>query len=396
MHFLKSIIIVVFTLTSAYGFSQNEDNQMVKDKLLKELDNERKEFQQDLEGKIQEIDKKIFNLDSAIKTTASTSFKIQKLIERVQILEEKQNALERKSYNTYKYNYSSAIINLASMEREIKPLDLFNSSRDFFSTLETVSNPMNYPGYKEWFKNYKEFIKKNKEKEAKLMALDHLLNIAGDLTQGSPFTGPLTSSLFEGMSLYINSIKKKDKELAEKSVKMFELTATISQFTHDKNLIETEWESINKSLEDLRTLQSKAILENIVTVLGEKKEEFDVKFTNETDAIKRFEYIKLLTSKIEKLISEDKNTKPEKWKEKYYRQMMIVQSLKIRFGTITLRILENIDKYDILVKKYKNDKYIGTNVTNLEMKLHNLKQIFESTFNPQEYINAANEMYVVE
>jgi hypothetical protein len=396
MYTFKAILIATLSFITSLGLSQNEDNQLVKDKLLKELDQERKEFQQDLEGKILEIDQKIFNLDSAIKTTASTSLKIDKLIERVQILEKKQNALERKTFNTYKYNYSSAIINLASMEREIKPLDLFNSSRDFFSTLETVSNPMHYPGYKEWFETYKAYIEKNKEKEAKLMALDHLLNIAGDLTQGSPFTGPLTSSLFEGMSLFINSIKKKDKELADKSIKMFELTATVSQFTHDKNLIETEWESINKSLEELRTLQSKAILENIVTILGEKKDEFDRKFTNETDAIKRFEYIKLLTSKVETLIQEDKRTNPEKWKEKYYRQMMIVQSLKIRFGSITFRILENIDKYDLLISKYKHDKYIGSNVSNLEIKLHNLKKIFESTFNPQEYINAANEMYVVE
>ena len=99
------IFIIIFSFFTTLSFSQNEDNQMVKDKLLKELDNERKEFQQDLEGKIHEIDKKIFNLDSAIKTTASTGIKIQKLIERVQILEEKQNAIERKSYNTYKYNY---------------------------------------------------------------------------------------------------------------------------------------------------------------------------------------------------------------------------------------------------------------------------------------------------
>lgn len=93
---------------------------------------------------------------------------------------------------------------------------------------------------------------------------------------------------------------------------------------------------------------------------------------------------------------ERKSKNPENWKQEYCNQMVTVQNLKIRFGTITFRILENYKKYNQLIDKYKKDNYLKERMTQLQAKLDMVKGSFESTFNPQDYIKASREMYTVE
>ena len=264
------------------------DNQSasVTEQVLKELNRERSLVNQNLEFRIKEIDSKINNLDESIKNTNSASEKVEKLLERVKFLEQRQEEIDKNVIGVYKYNYSSAVLNLASMEREIKPLNLFNSSREFYSTLDKVSNPMTYEGYQEWFGIFKKYIAEEKEDNARLEALSHMLQVTGDLAKGTPFTGMFAGSLFDGISQFVGSLNKRDKELREQSIKMLKLTTSISQFTHDKDLIETEWEAINKSLQELKELQNSAIKDNLVDILGISKKEFAENFTNETDAKK--------------------------------------------------------------------------------------------------------------
>ncbi|MDN3670334.1 hypothetical protein QWY93_13485 [Echinicola jeungdonensis] len=75
--------------------------------------------------------------------------------------------------------------------------------------------------------------------------------------------------------------------------------------------------------------------------------------------------------------------------------MAEIQSLKIRFGGITFRISENINKYNELIKKYKESKHIGPRIIELESKLISLQNSFDKAFKPLEYINSANKMYKV-
>ena len=374
------------------------DNQSasVTEQVLKELNRERSLVNQNLEFRIKEIDSKINNLDESIRNTNSASEKVEKLLERVKFLEQRQEEIDKNVIGVYKYNYSSAVLNLASMEREIKPLNLFNSSREFYSTLDKVSNPMTYEGYQEWFGIFKKYIAEEKEDNARLEALSHMLQVTGDLAKGTPFTGMFAGSLFDGISQFVGSLNKRDKELREQSIKMLKLTTSISQFTHDKDLIETEWEAINKSLQELKELQNSAIKDNLVDILGISKKEFAENFTNETDAKKRTQYILDISKIAENKIAEERKTNPENWKQEYHDQMLRVQNLKIRFGMLTFRILENLDKYEKLIQKYQNDPFLKEEMRNLKLKLDLVRNSFESTFNPQEYIKASNEMYIVE
>ena len=391
------IILFICSLLPVSLLGQiTDENRSVTDLVLTELNRERLIQRENLDFRIKEIDSKISNLDESLKNTSSSAEKVEKLVERVQILEEKQSELDKNVVSVYKYNYSSAVLNLASMEREIKPLNLFNSSREFYTTLDRVSNPMTYEGYAAWFKEFEKYIEANKKDEARLAALSHILNVTGNLAEGTPFTGMFAGSLFDGIGSFINSLGKRNKDLREKSMKMFKLTTTVSQFTHDKDLIETEWKAITKSLDELKELQDKAMEKNIVDILGVDRQEFQKNFTDETDAKKRTQYILNISKIAENKIGEEKNRNPENWKQEYYNQMVTVQNLKIRFGTVTFRIMENLSKYKTLINKYRNDENLKDGVAQLDLKLDLVKNSFESTFNPQDYIKASNEMYIVE
>lgn len=391
------VVLTFFTLLPVLSIGQTfNDNQSVTEQVLSELNRERSLLSRNMDFKIREIDSKISSLDESIKNTSNSAEKVEKLVERVKFLEEKQEELDKNTIGVYKYNYSSAVLNLASMEREIKPLNLFNSSREFYSTLDQVSNPMNYEGYQEWFGTFKQYVEDEKKSDARLAALSHILEVTGDLSQGTPFTGMLAGSLFDGIGTFINNLKRRDRNLRATSTEMLKLTTSVSQFTHDKDLIETEWESINKSLDELKELQNKALKENLTEMLGINPKEFEKNFTDETDAKKRTQYILDISKIAEDKIVQAKAENPENWKQDYHDQMIAVQNLKIRFGTITFRILENLNKYEGLIEKYKDDKYLKDRMAQLKLKLDLVRNSFESTFNPQEYIKASNEMYVVE
>ncbi len=393
--FVLSAVIISLNSANAQIYADNQ-SASVTDQVLKELNRERSLLSQNLEFRIKEIDSKINSLDESIKNTNSASEKVEKLLERVKYLEQRQEEIDKNTISVYKYNYSSAVLNLASMEREIKPLNLFNTSREFYSTLDAVGNPMNYEGYQEWFGKFQKYIAEEKENDARLEALNHMLQVTGDLAKGTPFTGMFAGSLFDGISQFIGSLNRRDRELKEKSMKMLKLTSSIAQFTHDKDLIETEWEAITKSLDELKELQNKAMDDNLVEILDINKKDFTQNFTNETDAKKRTQYILDISKIAENKIVEERKSNPENWKQEYHDQMLAVQNLKIRFGMLTFRILENLDKYEKLIQKYENDPFLKDEMKNLKLKLDLVRNSFESTFNPQEYIKASNEMYIVE
>ena len=394
--FFAALFIIFGSFSASAQLYSEDQSASVTEQVLKELNRERSLLSQNLEFRIKEIDSKITNLDESIRTSNSASEKVEKLLERVKFLEQRQEEIDKNTVSVYKYNYSSAVLNLASMEREIKPLSLFNSSREFYSTLDKVSNPMNYEGYQQWFGKFKGYIEEEKEDDAKLEALNHMLQVTGDLAKGTPFTGMFAGSLIDGISQFVGSLNRRDKELREKSIKMLKLTTSISQFTHDKDLIETEWEGINKNLNELKELQQEAIEDNLVQILGISRNGFTEKFTNETDAKKRTQYILDISKIAENKIVEERKTNPENWKQEYHDQMLTVQILKIRFGMLTFRILENLEKYEKLIVKYENDPFLKDEMKNLRLKLDLVRNSFESTFNPQEYIRASNEMYIVE
>ena len=117
----------------------------------------------------------------------------------MQLLEKKDETVNENIVGAYDHNYKSAVINLVFMDRELKPLVLFNASREFFQGLSDVSNPMNYSGYNDWFLKFKAYMDKTKSKDANLAVLDNLLSLTGGLSKGIPLAGPVATSLMSGI-----------------------------------------------------------------------------------------------------------------------------------------------------------------------------------------------------
>jgi hypothetical protein len=319
---------------------------------------------------------------------------MDKLVERVQILEEKQKALEQNEINIYEANYQSAVINLVSMDREIKPLILFRTTRDFFNALTEVSNPVNYPGFQKGFEKFRVYVDKTKENNATLKTVSSIINATGNVTAGIPIVGAYSQLLFSGMAEYVNSIGHKKRELKEEAETMFAITASLSQFTTDKNLVENEWDGITQSLEEMQAHYDTVISRNM-RMLNIDKDEVAAHFTRESDANKRYAYLTTLRQKSGDFVISEKKQNPKEWKEDIYYQLMDVQSLKVRYGDVTYRIKHHISKYNYLLAKYKNNRDIGDHVQKLDEKLESLKATFDDTFEPVQYVHAATQMYKV-
>ncbi|MDE3236255.1 MAG: hypothetical protein KGO81_09900 [Bacteroidota bacterium] len=369
--------------------------KQLKEKLLNDIQQNLSKKNDAIDSTIRKIDTRVDKIDSMLKTTTSAKEKAEKLLERVQVVEDKQKALEENELNIYQANYQSAIINLLSMEREIKPLVLFNATKNFFDELSSVSNPTTYPGYQEWFKKFKEYIQKNKQRDVNLNALDNFIKISETVSSALPLTGAASQVMFTGMSNYINSISKKEKELKTESEKMFELTLSLSQFTEEKDKIEYEWKEITKLLQQLQEYYDKTLTRNL-SIISIDKNDFMDKFSKENDADKRYLYLSAIRQKTAQVVSAFKNSNPKEWKEKIYFELADVQTLKLKYGDITSRISRHITEYELLIKKFKNDKNLSSRMDLLESKLNTLKDTFDKAFEPSDYTNSIYRMYKVQ
>jgi hypothetical protein len=401
LHRITSILLVI----SAFAFgarAQQVDSLAVslenslKQSLLKSIELKTDSLNNDLGTKLSDLDRRIQLLDQSMEITTNERQLVDKLIERVKLIEDFQQAEKESELNIYKGNYQSAIINLVSMERELKPLLLFNSTREFFNTLNNIGNPTQYPGFNDWFRGFQSYVNENKESSSTLGVVSNLMNLTGNLSAGTPIFGAFSQTLFMGMSTYVDQLgsNKKTQDLRDRSQKMFELVTEIGQFTSDKDLVETEWDAINVELGELKKLYESNLEKNL-EILGIRRNDFNRRYTNENDANKRYQYLNELTEIISKKVAEEKNQNPKNWKNTFFYEMSEIQSLKVRFGTITFRISENIGKYNDLTAKYKKSQYLGTKIIDLEAKLLNMKNSFDKTFSPLDYINSANKMYKV-
>jgi hypothetical protein len=143
MYRVSNMIMMLLMIAACYpAAAQQQDSLVVtlentlKQSLLKSVEQKTDSLNSDLGTKLTDLDLKIQLLDESLEQTTNERQIINKLVERVKLIEDFQQAEKESELNIYKGNYQSAIINLVSMERELKPLILFNSARDFFTTLD--------------------------------------------------------------------------------------------------------------------------------------------------------------------------------------------------------------------------------------------------------------------
>jgi hypothetical protein len=391
---LSGILLVQQSIAQQIPDSTLSSDKNIRNKVLGDIQDNLDRKTKNIDQTLTKLDHKVDSLDIEIAASRDAREKADKLLQRVQALEKKQAAIEENELYVYQANYQSAIINLVSMDKEIKPLILFNTAKSFFTTLGETADPMKYPGYQDWYKKFYDYIEKEKDKEPSLDVLHDMVQVTGNLTAGAGITGPISQALFLGINSFINSLGSKKKELKEQSQKMFLLTAKLSQFDYDKDLVEQQWEIVTRELEKLQ-IHYDTILNQNLALLKISRPEYTRRFSRENDAERRYEFLTELRKSASALITDRKATDAKSWKQPIYYELMDVQSLKLRFGEITFDIRGIISKYDELVRKYRSDPEIGLKVQALEVKLNAMSDTFDGAFEPTEYINSATRMYLV-
>ncbi len=156
--------------------------------------------------------------------------------------------------------------------------------------MTAVGNPTSYPGFNDWYSGFKAYVNENKESNATLGVVSNLMSLTGDLSAGTPIFGTFSQALFMGMSNYVDNLGgRKNADLKRDSQKMFELVTELGQFTHDMNLVETEWEAIDVELEELKKIYEQTLDKNLKLVNIQKRD-FEQRYTKENDANKRYQY----------------------------------------------------------------------------------------------------------
>jgi len=385
----------IFTTTYAAPVDATDTTEAtIKEKILADIQQGLVQKNHITDSTIAHLNTRLSNVDSLIKNTASNKDKMDKLVERVKLIEDKQKAVEENELNVYEANYQSTIINLASMDREIQPLILFHSTKDFFETLNETASPESYDGFKQWFDGFKKYVAKNKKHDATLEAIDNILTLSGNVSVGASLYGTITQLFCSGMATYVSTIKQRHKAEREQAQKMYTLTMTLGQFNSDKDHIEHEWNDITRSLGDMQVYYD-TVLQRNLQLLGCNIDDFNYHFVNEKDADKRYLYLSSLRQKAADLVASYKGKVPKEWKDDVYYQLVDVQTLKTKYGDITYRISEHIGLYDGLIKKYKSDKMIGPKVVLLRTKLDDLKSTFDQDYEPKDYKDAIVRMYKV-
>ncbi|HWB91582.1 MAG TPA: hypothetical protein VG605_07010 [Puia sp.] len=380
------------TNTPADTTLSNDKN--IRNKVLGDIQNSLDKKTKDIDQTLSKLDHRVDSLDTEIAASRDARDKADKLLLRVQALEKKQATVEENELYVYQANYQSAIINLVSMDKEIKPLVLFNATKSFFSTLEETADPMKYPGYQDWYKRFYAYVEKMKDRDPALDVLHDMVTVTGNISSATPIAGPVFQAFFIGINEYIGQLSAKKKEEREMSQKMFLLTAKLSQFDYDKDLIEQQWDIVTKELEKVQ-IHYDTILNQNLALLGVKPEEYVHRYAKETDADQRYQFLTELRKKASALVTTRKAADLKSWKQPIYYELMDVQSLKLRFGDLTFDIRGILSKYKELVTKYRSDPEIGLKVQELEVKLNALEDTFDNAFDPTEYINSATRMYLV-
>ena len=87
-----------------------------------------------------------------------------------------------------------------------------------------------------------------------------------------------------------------------------------------------------------------------------------------------------------------------KWMSQVEIYMYKVQSLRLRFGNLTLRMLENINRYQKLISVYSDATKFPAEFTQklvqLQTSLNAVQSKFYTSFNPEKYIEESSVMYI--
>lgn len=392
------LIVSILTLSSPI-FGQGVDTTSISEQIKTERDKQLKELNEKLKRNEEEVNRLTDKLAAADNRTQTDKEKINDL-EKLQIaLDNRLKFLEEGPKTKINLNGQLAFTELLSIQRDIQPLDLFVSSQTFYTQLGNIGKIQNYSTFTSWKKEYDSWYNKQGKDDQMMEVINSSLNLISAVGSGVPLYGTMVATASSGITALVTAIGKKEKDLSDKTPAMLRLLNVTSQFENQKAIIDHEWAQINKELEQLQK-ENAALLEDQMTYYGISMLEYRRKYLTATLDIDREtfknECRRAISDKITALES-TQNTKG-KWLGQVETYMYKVQSLRLRFGQLTSRMLVNMDQYESLITVYSDStrfpSEFTTQINGLNNSLKSLKNKFYASYNPAKYIEDSAVMYI--
>lgn len=385
-----NFFIFTFLLFSIYSFSQ--ENKSISDKIKNERDAElTKLTKEDIRSK-----KIIDSLQLKLKTTTGNKNRIDALENLQDETEKRLKKLEVKQKTEIRLNGQLAFTELLSVQRDIKPAVLFLKSQNFFNNLGEIGNINKYNTYSNWKVEYNKWYERKKRNSDIANVINNSLNIVSDISNKVPLYGSISQTIISGVTSIVSGLRKKDKALKEKSPKMIRLFNMIGQFEQQKSIIDYEWELINEELKQLKE-ENLSLLKKQFKYYNVSYNEFVEDYMRATLDKDRDEFKEKCLVKIDKKIAELESKNNQSWLGDVETYMYKVQSIRLRFGQLTNRMLANIDSYKKLIEIYDKPSYpleFTQKVSKLSNSLNDVRTTFYDSFNPVVYIEDSATMYI--
>lgn len=394
-----SFLLISFITVSFSAIGQVQDTTSISEQIKTERDNQLKDLNEKLKRNEEEVNRLTEKLAAADSRTSTDKEKINDL-EQLQIaLDNRLKFLEEGPKTKINLNGQLAFTELLSIQRDIQPLDLFLSSQAFFNQLGNIGKIQNYSTFNSWKKDYDNWYNRQGKDDAMMEVINSSLNLISSVGSNVPLYGTMVSTVSSGITALVTSIGKKEKDLSEKTPAMLKLLNVTSQFENQKAIIDHEWEQINKELEQLQK-ENASLMQDQMNYYGINKAEYTRKYLTATLDIDREtfknECRRAISDKITQL--ESSQATKGKWLGQVETYMFKVQSLRLRFGQLTSRMLTNMDQYESLITVYSDSTRFPaeftTQINGLNNSLKTLKSKFYASYNPAKYIEDSAVMYI--
>ena len=393
MNYMNRIFLMifgVFAITGSYGQDQ------VSEQIIKERDSLLLNLNKQLEDNA--IKLKSLQGEFSDLNPNRTSQRLGSLDSIISKQENRITLLENSRKIQLKLNGQLAFTELMSIHRDIKPSNLLLSSQEFFSKIAAINNPMNYPAYEAWFKEYQEWYERKKGKDNWLDLINKSITVLNEPASNVPLYGSLFQTFSTGITSAMEIVGGTGRDLRDQTPAMLNVLNTASQFSQQQSIIDNEWTSINEELNKLED-EYKRLLEEQAKYYGldisAVKQYQNATLDSERETLKN-NFRKAINDRISKWEKEGNKD----WLTEVERFMVKTQSLRQRFGQLTLRMKSNIGKYQELIAQFsKNDAFADefrTKLRELQSSIDQVDSNFNAVFNPSKYIEDSAVMYITQ
>ena len=390
MNRISLMIFGVFAITGSYGQDQ------VSEQIIKERDSLLLNLNKQLEDNA--IKLKSLQGEFSDLNPNRTSQRLGSLDSIISKQENRITLLENSRKIQLKLNGQLAFTELMSIHRDIKPSNLLLSSQEFFSKIAAINNPMNYPAYEAWFKEYQEWYERKKGKDNWLDLINKSITVLNEPASNVPLYGSLFQTFSTGITSAMEIVGGTGRDLRDQTPAMLNVLNTASQFSQQQSIIDNEWTSINEELNKLED-EYKRLLEEQAKYYGldmsAVKQYQNATLDSERETLKN-NFRKAINNRISKWEKEGNKD----WLTEVERFMVKTQSLRQRFGQLTLRMKSNIGKYQELITQFSNNDAFAdefrTKLRELQSSIDQVDSNFNAVFNPSKYIEDSAVMYITQ